>query len=103
MDEQMQDDQLEPIYNSSVPIQGIALVTTQEQWTIKTSGDRGSGRSVLAAWHEKMMMMMIFETKRNKINDAKQNNLNTTITIQLTDFQINTNKNDFLNKLPLVL
>ena len=26
MDEQRQDDQLEPIYNSSVPIQDIALV-----------------------------------------------------------------------------
>ena len=32
MDEQMQDDQLEPLYNSSVPIQDIALKTLWEQW-----------------------------------------------------------------------
>ena len=49
MDEQRQDDQLEPIYNSSVSIQDIALRTSQEQWTIETGGERGSERSVLAA------------------------------------------------------
>ena len=48
MDQQRQDDLLEPIYNSSVPIQDIALKTSQERWTIETGGDRGSGRSVLA-------------------------------------------------------
>ena len=32
MDEQMP----EPIYNSSVPIQGIALKTYWKQWTIQT-------------------------------------------------------------------
>ena len=31
VDEQRQDDQLEPIYNSSVPIQATALKTSQEQ------------------------------------------------------------------------
>ena len=48
MDKQRQDDQLEPIYNRSVPIQDIALKTSWEQWMIETGGERGSGRSVLA-------------------------------------------------------
>ena len=48
MDEQRQDDQLEPIYNSSVPIQEVAFKTYRERWTIETGGKRGSGRSVLA-------------------------------------------------------
>ena len=33
-DKQRQDDQLEPTYNISVPIQDVALKTYQEQWTI---------------------------------------------------------------------
>ena len=45
MNEQRQDDRLEPIYNSSVPIQDVALKTYQKRWTI----ERESGRSVLAA------------------------------------------------------
>ena len=52
MDEQRQDDQLEPIYNSSVPIQVVALKTSQEKWTIETGGRRGSGRFMLAARHD---------------------------------------------------
>ena len=52
MDEQKQDDQLEPIYNSSVPIQDVALKTYRVQWTIEMGGVRGSGRSVLAARHD---------------------------------------------------
>ena len=39
MDEQKQDDQLEPTYNSSVPIQDVALKTYRKPWTI----DKGSG------------------------------------------------------------
>ena len=31
MDKQMQDDQLEPEYSSSVPIQDVALKTGQKQ------------------------------------------------------------------------
>ena len=46
-----QDDQLESIYNSSVPIQDVALKTYRERWTIETGGERGSGISVLAVWH----------------------------------------------------
>ena len=52
MDEQRQDNQLDSIYNSSVPIQDIALKTSREQWTIETGGKRGSGRSVLAVRHD---------------------------------------------------
>ena len=33
MDEQMQDDPLEPTYNSSVPIQDVALKIYQKQWS----------------------------------------------------------------------
>ena len=51
MDKQRQDDQLEPIYNSSVPIQDGALKTYLERWMIETGGKRGSGRSMLVAWH----------------------------------------------------
>ena len=51
MDEQRQEDQPKPIYNSSVPIQDIALKTFWEQCMIETDGERGSGRSVLAARH----------------------------------------------------
>ena len=51
MDKQRQDDQLEPIYNCSVPIQDIALKTFREQWMIETGGEKGSGRYVLAVQH----------------------------------------------------
>ena len=49
MGEQRQDDQLEPIYNSSLSIQHIALKTSRERWTVGTCGERGSEISVLAA------------------------------------------------------
>ena len=49
MDEKRQDDQPEPIYNSSMPIQDVTLKTFRERWTIETGGGRGPGRSVLAA------------------------------------------------------
>ena len=46
------NDQLEPIYNSSVPIQDVAWRTSQEWWMIKMSGKRGSGKSMLTAQHD---------------------------------------------------
>ena len=52
MDQQRQDDHTEPSYNISVPIQDIALNTNQERWTIEKRGGKGSGRFVLAAWHD---------------------------------------------------
>ena len=51
MNEQRLDNQLEPTYNSSVPIQDVAWKTFRERWTVETGGERGSGRSVLAARH----------------------------------------------------
>ncbi len=52
MDEQKQDDQLEPTYSSSVPIQDVVLKTCRKQWTMSRGGERGSGISVLMARHE---------------------------------------------------
>ena len=52
MDEQRQDNQLEPIYNNSVAIQDVAWKTSQELWTIEMGGERGSRRSVLAVRHD---------------------------------------------------
>ena len=52
MGEQRQDDQLKPIYNSSVPILDIVLKSSREKWTIEKGGKRVSGRSVLAARHD---------------------------------------------------
>ena len=46
------DDQLEPIYNSSVPIQDVALKTYRKRWTIEKGGEKGSEISVLATRHD---------------------------------------------------
>ena len=52
MDEQKMDDQLEPTYNSSLPIQDVALKTCWKQWTIEKGGKKGSGISALMARHD---------------------------------------------------
>ena len=52
MDEQRQDDQLEPTYSSSVPIRDVALKTNRKQWTIEKGSEKGSGISVLMVWHD---------------------------------------------------
>ena len=52
MDEQRQDDQIESTYSSSVPIEDVAWKTYWERWTIETSGESGSGRSMVAAQHD---------------------------------------------------
>ena len=52
MDEQRQDDQLEPTYNSSVPIRDVALRICRKQRTIGSGDERGSGISVLIARHD---------------------------------------------------
>ena len=49
MDEKKEDDQLEPTYNSSAPIQNVVLKTNWKRWTIVKGGERGSERSVLMA------------------------------------------------------
>ena len=41
------DDQLEPVYSSSVPIQDAFSKTSRKRWTIAMGSERGSGRSVL--------------------------------------------------------
>ena len=52
MAEQKQDDQLEHTYSSYVRIRDVALKTCRKRWTIGRSGERGSGISKLAAWHD---------------------------------------------------
>ena len=52
MAEQKQDDQLEYTYSSYVRIRDVALKTCRRRWTIGRSGERRSGISVLAAWHD---------------------------------------------------
>ena len=59
MDEQKQDDQLEPTYNTSSPIQDVVLKTYRERWTIEKGGERGSGRSALVKWHDDDAMLKI--------------------------------------------
>ena len=49
MAEQKQDDQLKPIYSSSVPIRDVALKTCRKQWTIGSGDEKVSGISVLMA------------------------------------------------------
>ena len=52
MDEQSQDDQQEPIYNSSILIQDVAWKTSRKRRTIEMGSKRGSGRSMQAARHD---------------------------------------------------
>ena len=47
MGKQRQDDQQEPIYNDSEPIQDVALKTYRKRRTIETVSERWSGRSGL--------------------------------------------------------
>ena len=46
MDEQRQNDQLEPTYSSSVPVQKIVWKSCWKQWTIEKCGEKGSGISL---------------------------------------------------------
>ena len=52
MANQKQDGQLEHTYSSYVMIRDVALKTCQRRWMIGRRGERGSGISVLAAWHD---------------------------------------------------
>ena len=52
MDEQRQDDQLEPTYSRSVPIRDVVQKTDRKKWTIEKDAKRGSGISVLMVQHD---------------------------------------------------
>ena len=52
LDEQRQDDQLEPTHSSSVPIRNVAVKIWRKQWTTGSGGERGSEISVLMARHD---------------------------------------------------
>ena len=52
MVKQRQNNQLEPTYSNSVPIQDVALKTCSKQWTIEKGAERGSAISVLMAQHD---------------------------------------------------
>ena len=67
MDKQSLDDQLEPIYNSSVPIHDVAWRTSWERWTMEMGSERGPGKSVLAArHHEDDVVKQPNQIKQNK-------------------------------------
>ena len=66
MDEQKQDNQLEPTYTRSLPMQNVALKTWREQWMIEKGGGSGSGRFVLMAWHDDDDII----EKKNNINES---------------------------------
>ena len=52
MDVQKQDDRHELTYSNYVRTQDVTLKTCRRRWMIGRSGERGSGISVLAAWHD---------------------------------------------------
>ena len=52
MDVQKQDDQHELTYSNYVRTRDATLKTCRSRWMIGRSGERGSGISVLAAWHD---------------------------------------------------
>ena len=62
MDEQKQDDQLEPTYKSSMPIWDVALKTYWKQWMIERGGERGSGISMLMAQHQRNCHCYLLQT-----------------------------------------
>ena len=49
MDKQRHNVQPEPIYSSSVLIRDVTLKTCRKQWTIRRTGERGSGISMMMA------------------------------------------------------
>ena len=52
LDEQRQDVQQEPTYNSCVTIQDLALKTGRKQWSIEKDGEKRSGISMLMVQHD---------------------------------------------------
>ena len=66
MDEQKRDDQLEPTYNSSVPIPDIDLKTCRKQGRIEMGGEKGSGISEMMARHDDIYLSIYTERERDK-------------------------------------
>ena len=52
MDEQRQDDQLEPTCSNSLLVRDVALKIYRKQWAIEKGGERESGISVQMARHD---------------------------------------------------
>ena len=52
MDVQEWDDQHEPTYSNYVRTQDVTLKTCRRRWMIGRNGERGSGISALAVWHD---------------------------------------------------
>ena len=52
MAEQKQDDQHKHTFSNYVRIRDVVQKTCHRWWTIGKSGERGSGISVLPAWHD---------------------------------------------------
>ena len=52
MAEQKQDDQHEHTFSNYVRIWDVVQKTWQRRWTIRESGERGSGMSMQPAWHD---------------------------------------------------
>ena len=52
MAEQKSDDQHEHTFSKYVRIRDVVQKTCQRRWTIGKRGERGSGISVLPAWHD---------------------------------------------------
>ena len=67
MDEQKQDNQLEPTYSSSVPIRYVATKTCRKQWIIEKGGKKESGISVRVARREDETFAKRICPKRNEI------------------------------------
>ena len=77
MNEQRQDDKLEPTHISSVPIWDVALKTCRKQKTIEKGGEKGSVISVLIVRHDIYIYIYIYRkpidvhTKKNVLIFSK--------------------------------
>ena len=81
MDEQRQDDQLEPVYNSSVPIQDVALMDDREGWRESVREIRVGG--VIGWWNE-VEIKSILQRKLCRPS-AKRNVVQSTGAVEYTD------------------
>ena len=63
-------------YSSYVRIRFVAMKTCQRRWTIGRSGERGSGLSVLAAWHDDDDEISMKDHRLNLVLETRQENYN---------------------------